>query len=173
MNNKTSNNTERLKQLAKELRESNEIKRFYGNNFTEGSKYCVVSEAELIPTAEAIEEVLAELEQKDKRIQELKEESEILEFQNKQVENYAEELKRYNKTVSDRIVEYKKNSIPKQDIIDKIEELKNDLKYIDCNRDCSKCFNKEGKALYRGSDFNFCYAYYQIKALQELLEGEK
>ena len=75
MTNKKSDNTERLKQLAKELRESNEIKRFYGNNFTEGSKYCVVSEAELIPTAEAIEEVLAELEQKDKRIKELEDEN--------------------------------------------------------------------------------------------------
>lgn len=65
------------------------------------------------------------------------------------------------------------DSIPKQTIKDKIEELKNNLKYIDCNGDCSKCFNKEGKALYRGSDFNFCFAYYQIKGLQELLEGEK
>ena len=61
------------------------------------------------------------LEYKNK-IQKLEEESEILEFQNKQVENYAEELKKYNKTVSDRIVEYKKNSIPKQVVIDKIKE---------------------------------------------------
>lgn len=156
MNNKTSNNTERLKQLAKELRESNEIKRFYGNNFTEGSKYCIISEAELIPTAEAIEEVLAELEQKDKRIQEL------------------EEVDIANRKVIVEQCDYiQNNSIPKQVIIDKIEELKNNLKYIDCNRDCSKCFNKEGKALYRGSDFDFCFAYYQIKGLQELLEGEK
>lgn len=61
------------------------------------------------------------LEYKNK-IQKLEEESEILEFQNKQVENYAEELKKYNKTVSDRMVEYKKNSIPKQAVIDKIKE---------------------------------------------------
>ena len=33
-------------------------------------------------------------------------------------------MKKYNKTVSDRIVEYKKNSIPKQAVIDKMEELK-------------------------------------------------
>lgn len=72
----------------------------------------------------ALEHILAEREQKDERIQELEEESKILEFQNKQVENYAEELKKYNKTVSDRIVEYKKNSIPKQAVIDKMEELK-------------------------------------------------
>lgn len=63
-----------------------------------------------------------QINEKDKRIQELEEESEILEFQNKQVENYAEELKKYNKTVSDRMVEYKKNSIPKQVVIDKIKE---------------------------------------------------
>lgn len=60
-----------------------------------------------------------------KRIKELEEENGILEFQNKQVENYVKELKKYNKTVSDRIVEYKKNSISKQKVKDKIEELKN------------------------------------------------
>lgn len=56
------------------------------------------------------------------KVKELEKESKILEFQNKQIENYAEELKKYNKTVSDRIVEYKKNSIPKQAVIDKINE---------------------------------------------------
>ena len=112
MNNKTSNNTERLKQLAKELRESNEIKRFYDNNFTEGSKYCVVSEAELIPTAEAIEEVLAELEQKDKRIKEM------------------EEVDIANRKVIVEQCDYiQNNSIPKQKIKDKIEELKETLKH--------------------------------------------
>ena len=59
------------------------------------------------------------------KIKELEEENKILKFQNKQVENYTEELKKYNKTVSDRIVEYKKNSISKQKVKDKIEELKN------------------------------------------------
>lgn len=67
----------------------------------------------------------------------------------------------------------KENYIPKQVVRAKIEELKNNLKYIGCNSDCSKCFNEEGKALYRGSKFVFCYAYHQIKILQELLEGEK
>ena len=95
----------------------------------------------------------AELEQKDKRIKELEEEN--------------------SKTQIMSPYYVKENYIPKQVIIDKIEELKNNLKYIDCNRDCSECFNKEGKALYRGSDFDFCFAYYQIKGLQELLEGEK
>lgn len=101
----------------------------------------------------ALQHILAELEQKDKRIQELEEEN--------------------SKTQIMSPYYVKENYIPKQVIIDKIEELKNNLKYIDCNRDCSKCFNKEGKALYRGSDFDFCFAYYQIKGLQELLEGEK
>ena len=55
-----------------------------------------------------IKNVLVELEQKDKRIKELEEEK--------------VELKEYNKIVSDRIVEYKKNSIPKQAVIDKIKE---------------------------------------------------
>ena len=102
-----------------------------------------------------------QLEQKDKRIQELEEKlldiiqgTEII---NKETPEYVKE-----------------NYIPKQVIEDKIKDLRNDLKYIDCNSDCSKCFNKEGKALYRGPDFNFCFAYYQIKGLQELLEeGEK
>ena len=61
-------------------------------------------------------------------------------------------------------------SIPKQKIKDKIEKLKNKLKFIACFKDCNKCFDKKGKVLYRGSDFIPCYAYHQIKILQELLE---
>ena len=57
---------------------------------------------------EALEHILAEREQDKKRIKELEEEK--------------VELKEYNKIVSDRIVEYKKNSIPKQAVIDKIKE---------------------------------------------------
>lgn len=120
MTNKKSDNTERLKQLAKELRESNEIKRFYGNNFTEGSKYCVVSEAELIPTAEAIEEVLAELEQKDKRIQELEEE----------LAKYKDIDYMFKIDSNENRVDMKKiyfewlDSIPKQVVMDKIKENK-------------------------------------------------
>ena len=148
---------------------------------------------------EALERILAELEQKDKRIQELEEElakykdidymfkidsnenrvdmkkiyfewleyknkiqkleeeSEILEFQNKQVENYAEELKKYNKTVSDRIVEYKKNSIPTQIVIDKVNEI--NKKYEDSK-------DENGESPYYYPDFT-------IRILQELLEREK
>ena len=101
----------------------------------------------------AMENILAEREQKDKRIQELEEESEILEFQNKQVENYAEELKKYNKTVSDRMVEYKKNSIPKQAVIDKIEELNKEIKSCD--------------------EIDAIFKIKQQQILQELLEGER
>ena len=120
MSNKTSNNTERLKQLAKELRESNEIKRFYGNNFTEGSKYCVVSEAELIPTAEAIEEVLAEREQKDKRIQELEE----LVAKFKTVD-YMFRIDSYSNRYDMRRIYFEwLDSIPKQVVMDKIKENK-------------------------------------------------
>ena len=65
-----------------------------------------------------------------------------------------------------------KNSIPKQVIKNKIEKLKNELKLIACFKDCNKCFDEKGKVLYRGSDFIPCYAYHQIKILQELLEDK-
>lgn len=59
--------------------------------------------------------------------------------------------------------------IPKQVILDKIEELKEELNYIGgCKKDCEKCFTT-----YRGSNFVYCYAYHQIKVLQEILKGEK
>ena len=64
-------------------------------------------------------------------------------------------------------------SISKDKIREKIEKLQNELKYIGCGEDCSKCFDKEGKPLYRGSSFTFCYAYHQIKILQELLKGSE
>lgn len=141
MNNKTSNNTERLKQLAKELRESNEIKRFYGNNFTEGSKYCVVSEAELIPTAEAIEEVLAELEQKDKRIKEM------------------EEVDIANRKVIVEQCDYiQNNSIPKQKIKDKIDELIIQGNY-------KTFYNPNGRTHFLKEE-----ADYKIEVLEEILQ---
>ena len=67
----------------------------------------------------AMANILSEREQDKARIKEL-------ELQNKQLEYYIEELKKYNKTVSDRIIEYKKNSIPKQkvkEILDKAEAM--------------------------------------------------
>ena len=143
MSNKTSDknvaNIERLNNFAN-------MTFLYGNRVS-------LNKDNLKEIQQDLKYLLAELEQKDKRIQELEEEN--------------------SKTQIMSPYCVKENYIPKQVIIDKIEELKNNLKYIDCNRDCSKCFNKEGKALYRGSDFDFCFAYYQIKDLQELLEGEK
>lgn len=87
------------------------------------------------------------------KVKELEKESKILEFQNKQIENYAEELKKYNKTVSDRIVEYKKNSIPMQVVIDKMEELNKEIKSCD--------------------EIDAIFKIKQQQILQELLEGER
>ena len=94
---------------------------------------------------------------KTERIKELEEENRIFKDSNVLVNRYFK---------------LKDNSIPVQKVKDKIEKLKTDLRFIACNKDCSKCFNKEGKALYRESDFIFCYAYHQIKILQELLEDK-
>lgn len=49
----------------------------------------------------------------------------------KELEKENADLKKYNKTVSDRIVEYKKNSIPTQVVIDKMEELNKEIKNCD------------------------------------------
>lgn len=157
MNNKTSNNTERLKQLAKELRENNEIKRFYGNNFTEGSKYCIISETELIPIAEAIEEVLAEREQKDKRIQELEEKlldmiqgTEII---NKETPEYVKE-----------------NYIPKQAVIDALNRHK--LAYKEFNKMYNNTHYEDDEI--RARDFYMIVTEDRIvQVLTKLLGGEK
>ena len=92
---------------------------------------------------------------KTERIKELEEENGILEFQNKQVENYVKELKKYNKTVSDRIVEYKKNSIPKQKVKDKIEEI-----------------NEDEESKYYDTFLDARDIYHAIKILEELLEDK-
>ena len=81
--------------------------------------------------------------EKDKRIQEL--------------ENRETELKQYNKIVSDRIVEYKKNSIPKQVVIDKVNEI--NKKYEDSK-------DENGESPYYYPDFT-------IRILQGFLKGEK
>lgn len=75
----------------------------------------------------------------DKRIQELEKEK--------------VELKEYNKIVSDRIVEYKKNSIPTQVVIDKMEEL---------NKEIKKC-----------DEIDAIFKIKQQQILQELLGGER
>ena len=72
------------------------------------------------------------IKQKDKQIQELEKEK--------------IELKEYNKIVSDRIVEYKKNSISTQAVIDLIENETIDISGFEC---------------------------IAVEDLQELLEGER
>lgn len=128
--NKTSDkNVGSIEEDVKYVKEMLEIARVFFKIVKAETDYKDVEE---VAFCKAIEHILAELEQKDKRIQKLEEESEILEFQNKQVENYAEELKKYNKTVSDRMVEYKKNSIPKQAVIDLIKKETIDISGFEC-----------------------------------------
>ena len=103
----------------------------------------------------AISHILAEREQDKAKIKELEKENRIFALEGSKIE-----LSLY----------IKENYIPKQKIKDKIEKLKNKLKFIACFKDCNKCFDKKGKVLYRGSDFIPCYAYHQIKILQKLLE---
>ena len=100
---------------------------------------------------ELVDFLLEDREQDKARIKELEEENKALELQNKQLEYYIEELKKYNKTVSDRIIEYKKNSIPKQKVKDKIEELEN------AKRETTR------------ENWHYIYSI-QLKILQELLE---
>lgn len=130
MTNKKSDNTGRLKQLAKELRESNEIKRFYGNNFTEGSKYCIISETELIPIAEAIEEVLAEREQDKKRIKELEEENAML----KKADNIARDvnIEEVTEVMNKSYEEFMSNYINKQKVIDVMENETINISGFEC-----------------------------------------
>lgn len=113
---------------------------------------------------EAIETVLQAQEVSERELKSARE------FINEEEEAITE---RNNKICE---LEYKvENSISKDKIKEKIERLKMDLPYIVCsNKGCDKCFDKNGKPLYRGSEFIFCYAYHQIKVLQELLEkGEE
>ena len=48
----------------------------------------------------------------------------------------------------------------------KLDRLFYETKHIGgCKNDCEKCF-----AEYRGANFTYCYAYHQIKVLQNLLK---
>lgn len=75
-----------------------------------------------------------------------------------------------DESIKESLVEFEKDYISKQIIKDKIEKLKNELKFIVCSEDCNKCFDKKGNAIYRGSGFLPCFAYHQIKVLQQLLK---
>lgn len=110
----------------------------------------------------AIEHILVEREVDKKKIAE--------------IEGYQEKFYNGELYTAKQLKQIEKNQnkyfINKQKVKDKIEELKNNLKFISCDEECNKCFSEEGKTLYRGSNFTFCYAYYQIKILQELLEDK-
>ena len=127
------------------------------NKFCEYEDAVVLCEEALYEIQEAIERILSEREQDKKKIKELEEKNKILNCQNKQVENYAEELKKYNKTVSDRIVEYKKNSIPVQKVKDELETLRKMLKAT-----------MSGKL----QEYTAEEIIIKINTLEELLEGE-
>lgn len=73
-------NVNMLKELAENLRGVSKIRRYIslGEKMQETNKLYIMSEYELISTAEAIEEVLAEREQDKKRIQELEEERQLV-----------------------------------------------------------------------------------------------
>lgn len=109
------------------------------------------------------------------KIKELEEENEILKFQNKQVENYVEELKKYNKTVSDRIVAYKKDSIPKQKIKDLLTEIQEEYNEVQEQFDC--IWNKKSKDdydRYKLQEFSTMQQQlgFFIGKLEELLEDK-
>lgn len=75
-----------------------------------------------------------------------------------------------DESIQESLVEFEKDYISKQTIKNKIENLKSKLKFIACSKDCNKCFDKKGNVIYRGSSFMPCFAYHQIKVLQQLLK---
>lgn len=83
----------------------------------------------------------------------------LSEYKRLQKEN--EELREYYEEQNEVNAKF----IPVQKIKNKIKRLQYELKHIACqNSNCNKCFSE-----YRGSNFTYCYAYYQIKVLKELL----
>jgi hypothetical protein len=94
-----------------------------------------------------------------------KENEELKENNNKYTIHLANE--QYNTVIENAQNDINQKWIRK--VKDKIDKLKDDLKYIACeNKNCNKCFSE-----YRGSNFVYCYAYHQIKVLNELLESEE
>lgn len=99
----------------------------------------------------AIETVLQELEHLQKENEELKD----IDLTTVHIKGVCDEKGRW------------RNKIKSQ-----IEQLKREMPRIACNKGCNKCFDKDWNPLYRGREFVFCYAYQQIKALQDLLKEE-
>lgn len=82
--------------------------------------------------AYAIKNTLAEREEDKKKINKL--------------EYRIEELKKYNKTISDRVVEYKKNCIPKQKVKEELEKVeKENEPYEIYNKESRMYWINEGK----------------------------
>ena len=130
MSNKTSDNVA----TEEDIKVLKNIERLRRIEF----KHCVTDRE-----MKAIEHLLAEREQKDKRIKELEEE-------NKTLKNFTFAI--FNEE------DITKNYIPKQVVRDKIEELKNQISIDICiENNLEKHYELK----------------YKIDILQELLEGEK
>ena len=89
--------------------------RNYEITFENGIKMRLVEKKYLDKLINEYKNVLAEREEDKKKINKL--------------EYCVEELKKYNKTISDRVVEYKKNRIPKQ----KVKDILLKYKYVSIN----------------------------------------
>lgn len=76
--------------------------------------------------AYAVKKLLAEREEDKKTINKL--------------EYRIEELKKYNKTISDRVVEYKKNCIPKQKVKEELEKAKKENEPYEIHNKESRMF---------------------------------
>lgn len=83
---------------------------------------------------ERYKEFLAEREEDKKKINKL--------------EYCVEELKKYNKTISDRVVEYKKNRIPKQKVKEVLERAKKENEpYEQHNKESRMYWINKGKII--------------------------
>lgn len=140
MNNKTSDKDVTIKEDIRVLKNIEKLRRIE-------FKHCVTDRE-----IKAIQNILVELEQKDKRIQELEEE---LEKANRQLDlDYVDD-----------------NYIPKQKVKDKIEELKNEYDEILSeygNLDTDIVINVPNKNVRKYID----ELVIKILVLQELLKGE-
>ena len=115
---------------------------------------------DLRPYIEVLEHILAELEQKDKRIQELEHLNISFEKGIKRLKNKIKEVEGVNKEeVAKMIAErLQKEYIPTQVVIEVINELKENIKYLG-NDGLELTYKEEYQA--------------QIQILQELLGGER
>lgn len=118
------------------------------NNFCEFEDAVVLTDYALTLVQEAIINILAEREQKDKRIQELEEENAIL----KKASNIAKDvnIEDVTEVMNKSFEEFMSDYISKQVVIDKMEEL-----------------NKEIK---NGDEIEAIFKIKQQQILQELLE---